>query len=154
MHFTFQTLGHSVANSRRIARQCRIWWLVVSSRLRSTVSSKVRQLTSFARLGMRFNIRSSSLSRWSPGKLSKSNLGSPYRKRTSSLFDWFLIENWSNLIWIQPGALELIIWLILDWTLIRFGIDWWNLIRRRLYYIQQEPLLYTIGRLILYNRKP
>ena len=41
-------------------------------------------------------------------------------------FDWFLIENWSNLIWIQPGSLKLIIWLILNWKLINFQlrINW------------------------------
>ena len=44
----------------------------------------------------------------------------------SLLFAWFLIENWSNLIWIQPGSLELIIWLILNWKLINFQlrINW------------------------------
>ena len=40
-------------------------------------------------------------------------------KLNSSLFDWFSIEQWLNFIWIQPGAQELTIWLILKWNLIK-----------------------------------
>ena len=32
----------------------------------------------------------------------------------SSSFDWFLIDKWPSLIWIQPGVLKLITWLALN----------------------------------------
>ena len=44
-------------------------------------------------------------------------------KLQSSLFDWFWIGEWSNSTWIQGGALELIIWLILHWKTINFDMS-------------------------------
>ena len=35
-------------------------------------------------------------------------------------FKLLLIEKWSNFIWIQPGALEVILQLILNWNMLEF----------------------------------
>ena len=38
-------------------------------------------------------------------------------------FAWVLIESQPNLMWILPGALELVIWLILNWQFITIDMD-------------------------------
>ena len=44
-------------------------------------------------------------------------------KLKSLLFSWFSIEQLSNFIRIQPGALKLIIWSILSWTFIKIDMN-------------------------------